>query len=866
MKESWTACTPAGKSGGCSERNGKWLLETVDTVQYYLVQYGSSSAASSIFAQPPVWSRKHDRNPVQAVPMGIYGRLAAGPQTTNTTDHGASGRMKDGKLVLNPKATRSDQYTQWRAGNVSDAAPGMIDLPPAEPMEVLPYRQGKLDINSSDHKKDARLNMANHLVRADDVNDHARAAGSESNVPKGRYAATDSPPSESGGMPYSAEELRYYHYLRREAKMRAEAEAADMDNLRQSVGWQDLEFRSWKHNLDWPAKRGASPGRSYRCGAHRVEFAYLAEDAPAGARQIKVRFVTRGPKGHVNSLHGRHLRLQMHACWTVQSAEQWIQHWREKGVSEAEQRKMRTWQHHDKHELEDNAEGFGAFAVTSTHHHKGPGARNAAAASAEDGCGDDDDAMDIATSSSDEENETAGNLAAGTSAGGVPLPFNIEWAESKQVGWDDYRTFVLDKPLRFPHFTAEPIRPVSVRPTPPIDMSLVQQEMHMRTHGTPQGRHELLLPAPASPCQPAWRPHWRPGRTPRASSVTAHAYVSRLGLPAPPPLMTPRGTPLSWNGCGEHAASISPLGSARSLPLDSPRRLAQTKPASKGLLNAVAGSVFGAFFPPEAEIPAAADDELLPVSAPQALTSKLAAASSARPFVSHATTPRPAGTKPFISHASTLVPPLAYIPPLHEPPRTPFVSYSTWPAGMKPFTSYANWPHGALPKPKPSADRVKKSATERAMNSTKSERRSDNSQTTFKRGPYGQKLDAGVTPRLFSPRLGPAASMTQVPLTIVGNWTKTFLYPRSPATPRSTRRPRPATTPRSDDPPRSGGDSRYSWSRTGVSTPSQHAHIDALSSYKTTPRSSRTYYSPRTGGGSTTPRIMSPAGNDWVRV
>ena len=37
-----------------------------------------------------------------------------------------------------------------------------------------------------------------------------------------------------------------------------------------------------------PAKEGASPGKSYRLGKHRVEFAYLAEDAPAGATSIKV--------------------------------------------------------------------------------------------------------------------------------------------------------------------------------------------------------------------------------------------------------------------------------------------------------------------------------------------------------------------------------------------------------------------------------------------------------------------------------------------------------------------------------------------------------------------------------------------------
>ena len=71
----------------------------------------------------------------------------------------------------------------------------------------------------------------------------------------------------------------------------------------------------------------SSPGKlpeAWRKGAPAsVAYAFLAESASAGDIEVKLNFVRRGPPGHVQSLHGRRLRLRFAAVWTYESVRDW---------------------------------------------------------------------------------------------------------------------------------------------------------------------------------------------------------------------------------------------------------------------------------------------------------------------------------------------------------------------------------------------------------------------------------------------------------------------------------------------------------------------------------------------------------------
>ena len=71
----------------------------------------------------------------------------------------------------------------------------------------------------------------------------------------------------------------------------------------------------------------SSPGKlpeAWRKGAPAsVAYAFLAESASAGDVEVKLNFVRRGPPGHVQSLHGRRLRLRFAAVWTYESVRDW---------------------------------------------------------------------------------------------------------------------------------------------------------------------------------------------------------------------------------------------------------------------------------------------------------------------------------------------------------------------------------------------------------------------------------------------------------------------------------------------------------------------------------------------------------------
>ena len=71
----------------------------------------------------------------------------------------------------------------------------------------------------------------------------------------------------------------------------------------------------------------SSPGKlpeAWRKGAPAsVAYAFLSESASAGDIEVKLNFVRRGPPGHVQSLHGRRLRLRFAAVWTYESVRDW---------------------------------------------------------------------------------------------------------------------------------------------------------------------------------------------------------------------------------------------------------------------------------------------------------------------------------------------------------------------------------------------------------------------------------------------------------------------------------------------------------------------------------------------------------------
>jgi hypothetical protein len=68
---------------------------------------------------------------------------------------------------------------------------------------------------------------------------------------------------------------------------------------------------------------GAIPRGWQEPGQAIVAQCFLAEDAPAGATEVKLAFVRRGPGQHVQSLHGRRLRLQFASTWTTESICAW---------------------------------------------------------------------------------------------------------------------------------------------------------------------------------------------------------------------------------------------------------------------------------------------------------------------------------------------------------------------------------------------------------------------------------------------------------------------------------------------------------------------------------------------------------------
>jgi len=78
-----------------------------------------------------------------------------------------------------------------------------------------------------------------------------------------------------------------------------------------------------------------------------VAYAYLSETARAGATEVKLNFVTRGPPGHVQSLHGRRLRLQFAVAWTAESVSDWDDELDGMSLSVDERDRRSTWKHSD---------------------------------------------------------------------------------------------------------------------------------------------------------------------------------------------------------------------------------------------------------------------------------------------------------------------------------------------------------------------------------------------------------------------------------------------------------------------------------------------------------------------------------------
>lgn len=78
-------------------------------------------------------------------------------------------------------------------------------------------------------------------------------------------------------------------------------------------------------------------------GPAAVSQCFLSEDTPAGATTVKLNFVTRGPPGHVQSLHGRRLRLQFASAWTPQSISAWDDEFDAMNLNSHERSACSTW-------------------------------------------------------------------------------------------------------------------------------------------------------------------------------------------------------------------------------------------------------------------------------------------------------------------------------------------------------------------------------------------------------------------------------------------------------------------------------------------------------------------------------------------